>query len=229
MDKEQDLAALRAGYNRYIRAFEFTSIIVNISFCLYFLVTFKLDLLSYPLIIFVSWLLADIVSGVVHWFADTFGKVEWPILGNTFIRSFHEHHLDPKSITRHDWIETNGNNFFIGIPALFLIFVLKESLSPAVIIGVCFLNIWTSLTNQFHKWAHQSQGPTWVNLLQKWRIITNRKEHITHHRKPHHSSYNITSGILNPILDKFRFYRMLEAVGENLFSLKNNRKINNDY
>lgn len=69
-----------------------------------------------PVVAAVAYLAADLLSGVVHFLADNFGSAETPVIGPNFIGAFREHHVDPKGITTHDFIDTNGNNSLASLP-----------------------------------------------------------------------------------------------------------------
>ncbi|XP_011300407.1 transmembrane protein 189 [Fopius arisanus] len=165
---------------------------------------------------------ADFISGLVHWAADTWGSIELPILGKNFLRPFREHHIDPTSITRHDFIETNGDNFMVTIPALSKLtwdfLTLPESDIQRRFLWICYwwqLAIFVALTNQIHKWSHTYFGlPGWVVWLQEHRIILPRRHHRVHHVAPHETYFCITTGWLNWPLEKLRFWYVLETIIE---------------
>ncbi|KAK7491405.1 hypothetical protein BaRGS_00017383 [Batillaria attramentaria] len=171
---------------------------------------------------------ADFFSGLVHWAADTWGTVELPIFGKAFIRPFREHHIDPTAITRHDFVETNGDNFAATVPFLANMAYRFMTLSPAQIQAEynwqCFvflLCIFVSLTNQCHKWSHTYFGLPWyITGLQDLHIILPRKHHRIHHVAPHETYYCITTGWLNYPLEAIRFWPRLEAVIESLTGSK---------
>lgn len=159
-----------------------------------------------------AYIASDVISGIVHWAGDTIGSERVPFLGPNFIRPFREHHLDQKDITRHDFIETNGNNCIVVVLPLLAAYLL----SPLAGFGffaatfVAGLGLFVVATNQFHKWAHADAPPRFARSLQRWGLILSARHHDIHHAAPHDKHYCITVGWMNPVLNGLRFFRTLE-------------------
>jgi len=186
--EQRDKQALAAGYNWKIRTFEIVSIIAFLSTTAFLAVriapaNFHAPWLSLTLML-IGYLAADFLTGMFHWAADTWGTVEWPIVGQGLIRPFREHHIDQKEITRHDFIETNGASCFI---AFFFVF------------GASFLS--------------QGPGKTWQLVaasLAFWTMLIGFLTNQFHHMAPFTKYYCITHGWLNEPLHRIGYYRVLE-------------------
>jgi ubiquitin-conjugating enzyme E2 variant len=151
--------------------------------------------------------LADFISGLVHWSADTYGSPTTPIFGG-FVRTFREHHADQVDITRHDFVETNGDVCIFSSPVHFaLLFVVEDPFGLWCLVGL-FIASYTN--SQIHKWAHAENPPWVVRMAQRTRLFLSPAHHSRHHSGPHLTHYCITTGWLNALLDGVGFFRKVE-------------------
>jgi ubiquitin-conjugating enzyme E2 variant len=156
----------------------------------------------------------DLLTGIVHWGCDRFGDSETPVVGPLLIRAFREHHVNPGNMVEHDWIETNGEPCFLSAIALAVLAVL----APGVQSGfwaTAVTVVWTMATvgawaNQIHKWAHRPDPPRLARVLQRAGLALRPDEHACHHRAPHDSGYCISTGWMNPLLDRLGLWSWLE-------------------
>jgi ubiquitin-conjugating enzyme E2 variant len=158
-------------------------------------------------------LAADLGSGLVHWGADTWGSERIPLVGKTFIGPFREHHLDPKAITRHDFLETNGASAFVVLPLMAGAWHLGDGHGHGAVVASVVLGmtaLLTLATNQIHKWAHTDAPPALVRWLQHSGLLLSPDNHALHHAPPFDRHYCITHGWLNPLLGRIGFFRALE-------------------
>ena len=161
-----------------------------------------------------AWLAVDLLSGLVHWAFDTWGSVHTPLVGARYIRPFREHHWDPRAMTRHDFVETNGSSCVAALPLLMVAAWLPvdgrgEACGHALLI---FIALGVVVTNQCHKWAHLplERVPYPVRLAQRLRLILRPEDHIRHHVRPFDSHYCTAAGWLNQPLHAIGFFRALE-------------------
>lgn len=216
--RQHDAQVLAQGYSRAIRLMDIGSIVtfVSLELGLVYLLWGNPHVGPWLLLsaIILGYLAADFVSGFVHWMGDTWGSTEMPILGKAFIRPFREHHVDEKAITRHDFIETNGNNCAISIPVAVACVVMPHS-SPMWVFMASFLGsmiFWVMATNQFHKWSHLDQPNALVGFLQRVHLILPPDHHRVHHTAPFNKYYCITVGWLNKPLAMIAFFPTMERL-----------------
>jgi hypothetical protein len=180
-----------------------------------------------PVAFIAGYLSADFASGLFHFLADNYGSTSKPFVGPVFIRPFREHHIDPEAITRHDFLEVNGANCAMSLPIVISTWLFLPvganllTLFLGAYVGLFLFGIF--LTNQFHSWAHLKRPPAIIRALQRSGLILGPEHHQRHHTPPFNTYYCITSGWLNPLLARTRFferiYEPLRRVLEPIFGV----------
>ena len=99
---------------------------------------------------------------------------------------------DQVDITRHDFVETNGDVCIFSSPVHFVLLLwVESSFALFVILGV-FVGSYAN--SQIHKWAHAAERPWLVRLCQRVRLFNSPSHHSRHHAGSHLTHYCITTG-----------------------------------
>ncbi|MBP7831680.1 MAG: hypothetical protein KA028_01535 [Candidatus Pacebacteria bacterium] len=167
--------------------------------------------------IFGLWLVADFITGVVHWFQDTYGNPNWPILGKYLVAPNLIHHKTPRHMLQGSYIYRVGSSIVaacIIAPALWLLGWHSWEMV------VCLLM--ASQANEVHAMAHRTKKENGkiVAFLQKLGIFQRRKSHGWHHEAPYDTNFCVMTEFLNPVLNTIRFWYWTEWFLLKLFRIK---------
>ena len=152
---------------------------------------------------------ADLLTGVVHWLEDTYGNPNTKFLGigKHIVIPNLVHHIRPRELTQGNWFSR------IWTSAVFLLLLLGVlwifNLVTPLICLTFGIAVWG---NEIHCWSHRSpkENGKIITFLQEYYIIQSPKHHGFHHFSPYASHFCALTPYLNPILEKVKFWRILE-------------------
>lgn len=155
-------------------------------------------------------LLADFVTGLVHWLEDSYWSPETPILGKWIVLPNLEHHKNGQAFLEKTWLQSSWDLLLVGILIITFAYFMNHLTWEVLLFVILSVN-----ANQIHKWAHITRyknKPKIIGFLQKIQILQTTQHHGQHHRKPNNTHYCTITNVLNPILDKIHFWRGLERI-----------------
>jgi plasmanylethanolamine desaturase len=167
-----------------------------------------------PVVVIAAGVTADLLSGFVHWTADTWGRETLPVIGRRFLRPFRVHHINPHDFLRRDFIDCNGDVAMLVLPMLTAAWLIPLGTLTGDVTAVFVLALaaWMLPTNQVHQWAHMPDPPRAVAWLQRRGVILGRDAHQEHHASPYVVNYCIATGWCNRWLTKRQVFPRLERI-----------------
>lgn len=155
----------------------------------------------------IGWLIADLGSGLVHWWQDRVARADWPVIGPWLIAPNRDHHINVLAFAGSSLLARNLGTW-IAVAAISATWLALGGF------GV----IWATATigglvvSEVHRLAHlpATAGPI-GRVLQETGLIQSPRHHMGHHRTAADRRYCILTDWLNPALDALKVWARLEA------------------
>ena len=177
---------------------------LNISlqiFLLILAVRLHIGLLWHIFAVVFAFMLADLVSGLVHLYMDH--NDHYASVIGPFIAAFHLHHDTPKYTDRsliHVYVDESGSKQWLVVFLLVLsfLFLFKEA-SPVLLCIGAYFAFFSSISEVSHYLCHNSRAKP-VRLLQRLWILLPKKHHNSHHRIDN-VNYAFLNGMSDPLIN----------------------------
>jgi plasmanylethanolamine desaturase len=169
-----------------------------------------------PCLILISFYLADIISGVVHWTFDT-----WFDDSSRFPRAVkiaREHHSHPSHILGYGFRDYAGFSSFpaivtLGPVAAALVLLPGTSTTRFHIVLVLLVILVCMLfASHAHAMAHRRARSQVVRRLQRAHLLLSPEHHRGHHSGGHDTRYCALFGWANGLCDSMGLWRRLERL-----------------
>jgi hypothetical protein len=156
----------------------------------------------------VGWLLADLISGIFHWWEDQFGKASWPLIGPWLVAPNQLHHAEPLVFLQNTFSKRTRASI---ISAVLLGAVWWYFAGPSVLLFTTVVGL--SLATEVHRLAHAPRhaGPI-LKVLQQIGVIQSPKGHALHHRPPQNRNFCALTDWLNPALEAMDVWNRAERL-----------------
>ncbi|MDP1560887.1 MAG: fatty acid desaturase CarF family protein [Pirellulaceae bacterium] len=176
-----------------------------------------------------AWLLADLITGIVHWIQDKYVDHNDSIDFLDSIAEYNElHHQKPTAMIQNSGWTNMQSSFYVSTPVALGAWLIG---APLWLWLACFF---CGFGNLVHRWAHlPKRRLNWGIRFMQWTgLFISHEHHDRHHRSmeglvpKHLSGYRFCpmTNWVNPVLDSIRFWPSLEHVLSN-FGLDTIRRI----
>ena len=176
----------------------------------------------------IGFLLADLLTGMAHWFEDSYLGYcnDLPILG-TIAKDNELHHYFPRSILAYSYLEHLTFAMPMTLTAVGLLFVLNRSAFRKYFVCILTFTFFSSIANIMHRFTHMRDCETnsVFKHMQKIGVFCSHDHHSIHHTSFSSEKYCVISEYNNYILDHFKFWSFLEYLIYIVTNIKPNRPL----